>query len=115
MTDQTYEVRIAHAAEADLDGIHAYITEAASKAVADHFLDALVDKAAMLETFPGRGSIPPELAGYASAKVRQIVIGDYRMVYRIDEAKRTVSIIVVAHGRRNLEKVITERAVRTPT
>ena len=61
-------------------------------------LVAGADKAAQsLRGFPERGKGVPE---YRAQQVRQLLVGSYRLIYRIDQ--QTIQIIAFVHGARDL-------------
>jgi len=63
-----------------------------------------------LERFPERGRIVPELRQIGIDSLRELVIAPYRLLYRIDH--QTVHVLAVFDGRRNLEDLLLERALR---
>ncbi|WP_370693612.1 type II toxin-antitoxin system RelE/ParE family toxin [Nitrospira tepida] len=63
-----------------------------------------------MERFPERGRIVPELHQIGIDFLRELVISPYRLLYRIDH--RAVHVLAVFDGRRNLEDLVLERALR---
>ncbi len=85
-------------AKADLIEIARFIArdkpQAARKWAAD--IRKSVEK---LSTLPRLGRIVPE---YGEETIREIIKGQYRIVYKIDEKKKTVVVLTVHHGKRVL-------------
>ena len=52
----------------------------------------------------------PELAAFGIRIYRELVVAPWRVVYRI--GGKTVSILAVVDGRRNIEDVLLDRFVR---
>jgi toxin ParE1/3/4 len=68
-------------------------------------LVAGADKAAQsLRNFPERGKIVPE---YKNQQIRQLYVGSYRLIYRVDSDK--VQIIAFVHGARDLARFAEQR------
>jgi toxin ParE1/3/4 len=64
-------------------------------------LVAGADQAAQsLRAFPERGKPVPE---YRAQQVRQLLIGSYRLIYRVDP--RTIQIVAFVHGARDLARL----------
>jgi len=83
-------------------GIVDYVTAFspnAGRTLADRITQALDN----LETFPRLGRIVPD---YQDEAIRELIVGDYRVVYRIvgDE----VRVIAVVHGSRDLMRHLPE-------
>jgi len=64
------------------------------------FGHALMDEAETLRTLPNRGRFVPELD---DGVTREIIYGQYRIVYRVDATKRHVTISRFWHGARLME------------
>ena len=58
----------------------------------------LFDLVGRLQSFPDRGRMVPELR---QPSIRELIYGDYRVVYRIEGAK--IGILTVRHGKRRFE------------
>lgn len=65
---------------------------------AAEWAEGLFDLVGRLESFPDRGRTVPELG---QASIRELIYGDYRVVYKIEGAK--VGILTVRHGKRRFE------------
>lgn len=108
-----YAVEISAGAEADLDEIIAFVAENDSPGQAAALLDRLLSTAATLAMAPQRGSIPRELLALGIRGFRQTMFKPYRLIYTIGDApKATVTIIVIADGRRDLATLLQRRLLR---
>lgn len=67
-------------------------------AAAAGWSEGLFDLVGRLQEFPDRGRMVPEL-GHPS--IRELIYGDYRVVYKIEGAK--IEVLTVRHGRRTFE------------
>lgn len=52
-----------------------------------------------LKDFPKFGHVVPE---YGEESIREIVSGQYRIVYKIDEKKETIAILTIHHSKKPL-------------
>jgi toxin ParE1/3/4 len=105
-----YRVALTAGAEADLDAICAWIEgERGSDAVGE-WLDNFEAAIGSLETFPERGSVPPELAALGIREFRQKPFKPYRIVYRV--AEKRVFILLVAHASCDFQSLLQERLLR---
>lgn len=52
-----------------------------------------------LSDFPRQGRIVPE---YADENIREIIKGQYRIVYKIDEEKQIIVVVAVHHSKKHL-------------
>ena len=69
---------------------------------ARRFVKQIKEKVSRLARFPHSGRILPEFPG---SGLREVIVGDYRIIYRIVSAKRQVEILTVYHGARFLENL----------
>ncbi|KPK93465.1 plasmid stabilization protein [bacterium SM23_31] len=76
--------------------IASYIAKDDSLA-SEKWVYSLFKKVKRLEKFPDSGRVVPETK---RTDIREIVFGNYRIIYRIEEAK--VSILTVRHGKQIL-------------
>jgi toxin ParE1/3/4 len=96
------EVRWTPQAIEDIDNIAKYIAKDSTK-YAFVQVQEFFDAALMLEEFPQSGRIVPEVG---TKNIREIIVGFYRIIYRIRNAN-LVEIITVYHSYRLLKpKVI---------
>ncbi len=81
---------------ADLKSIHSYISKD-SKNYADKFVAKIIDRVTQLESFPESGRIVPE---FNSKIIREIIEGNYRIVYRMNT--NHIGIVRIHHAARKL-------------
>ena len=79
----------------DIEQIHAYIAKD-SKRYADGQVRRIINAADLIGTFPRGGREVPEIE---LEKFREVIIGNYRVIYYLESEDRA-EIIVVFHGRR---------------
>jgi len=107
--DRLYEVRWAAAAIRDLEDLITFVARE-SPENAQRLLARLHAAARSLERYPARGRIVPELMRFGVRRWRELVVRPYRLVYRV--GRRSVSVLAVFDGRRDLEDVLLERLLR---
>ena len=107
---EAFSVIIADAARQDLLHLRAYLVSTAGVTVADKVLERLMLKIGSLSEFPERGPVPDELRELHVKQYRQSTLSPYRIVFKI-EAER-VTVLVVADGRRDFEKLLRNRLLR---
>lgn len=61
------------------------------------WIDSVFAKVKRLERFPKSGRTVPEIR---RASVRELIHGDYRVIYRIKRAE--IAVLTVRHGRQDL-------------
>lgn len=64
------------------------------------FADNIKAKVGRLRMFPESGRVVPE---FPSSGLREVLIGDYRIIYRFLKRMQTVQILAVHHGARWLD------------
>lgn len=74
--------------------------------------DRIERRAASLTSLSERGRIVPELASHGVHSYRELIVGAWRLVYRV-ESERVV-VLAVFDGRRNLEDVLLDRLLASP-
>lgn len=104
---RSYAVEITEAAERDLQAIFEDLHARASAAVAERFLDQMLEAVASLERLPDRGSVPAELAELGVRDFRQLVVETYRLIYRVLTGK--VVVMLVADGRQDMQRILERR------
>jgi addiction module RelE/StbE family toxin len=67
---------------------------------AKRFGKQIKEKVSRLAQFPNSGRTVPE---FSIPTLREIVVGDYRIIYRIASTKRHVEILTVFHGAKSLD------------
>lgn len=80
-------------ARADLRGIGDYIAQR-DPAAAARFIGELMDRALVLKKLPRSGRKVPECAKEA---IRELIHGNYRIVYRIDEDALRILTVFEGH------------------
>ncbi len=76
-----------------------------SKIYAARYVKMLVHATAKLESMPRCGRIVPELD---DSRFREVIFGNYRIVYRIVGADNDIEVLAVIHGARDMGKAIRE-------
>jgi plasmid stabilization system protein ParE len=83
----------------DLDGIYAYIAETLTEPdIAAKLSDSLDAAIFSLESMPGRGA-PRETGAYANKGYRQLFVGNFTILYRVEETKKRVLIVTVKYSK----------------
>lgn len=94
-----YEVRLMNQALQDLDEIYGYIASSLQEpGVASELLDALESEILSLEYLPYRCS-ERRTGSFANSGYRQLMVKNYIVIYRIDEAHKQVLIVTVRYAR----------------
>ncbi len=105
-----YKVNFVSDAEEDLFLIYKYIYLNDSEEQAEKIYSKLHEKCLLLQKFPERGNIPPELDLLNIEDFLEIHYKPYRIIYRI--IKSEVFIQCVVDGRRDIQKLLQERLLR---
>jgi addiction module RelE/StbE family toxin len=84
---------------ADLEAIEAYIARD-NPAAARRLVQKIVQRADRLHAFPLSGGIALE---DDQQRYRQVLLGNYRVIYRYDNAANIVYVITVIHAARLLD------------
>ncbi len=100
---QKYEVIVSRFAENDLKEIVNYFFDINPEYARDLYLK-IKNKILALQHFPERGKIVPELEQQGIIKYRQILEGNYRIIFTVRKLK--VDILIVVDSRRDLEKIL---------
>jgi len=91
-----YQIVLSPSARRDLRDIIRYISlDSPERAVA--FGQFLIGSIRQLANFPGMGREVPE---FGRAEVREIVVRNYRVIYRLEPAGKLVQIVRFWHGAR---------------
>lgn len=93
-----FEVVVTSAARRDLRQLREWIA-ADNPAAAKRFVAALGEQIQRLETLPLRGAVIPE-SELLGVEFRHLLHGDYRTIYRVEDAR--VIVLRVVHGARLL-------------
>jgi plasmid stabilization system protein ParE len=94
------KIRWTEKASSNLEGIFEYISRD-SKWYAARYVKALIRATKRLETMPRSGRIVPELE---DPELREVIYGNYRIVYRVSEVDGDVEILAVVHGARDMSR-----------
>lgn len=105
-----YKVNFISDAEEDLFEIYKYVYFNDSEDNAEKLYSKLRDKCLLLQEFPERGHIPPELDLLEVSDFLETHYKPYRIIYRI--IKREVFIHCIIDGRRDIQKLLQERLRR---
>ncbi|WP_242664277.1 type II toxin-antitoxin system RelE/ParE family toxin [Chlorobium sp. N1] len=97
-------------AEEDILAIWRYVAHVDSVGRADRLIDELRTSCLSLSAFPDRGHLPPELERIGIGEFREIHCKPYRIIYRLVEGD--VFVHCVLDGRRDLQLLLVERAIR---
>ncbi|MFX1684590.1 type II toxin-antitoxin system RelE/ParE family toxin [Paraburkholderia sp. A2RI-6] len=97
-------------ARTDLQQLRRYLVTRFGGQVWREALARMKRDVAQLESFPQKGSIPPELDELGTPNYRQVVSGMCRIIYEIDD--QTVNIHLVVDIRRDLKDVLANRLLR---
>ena len=111
MTAARFDVVLTAGAETDLEAIHDYFINQGAVEAAGKLLDDFLTMIATLETFPARRAMPKELEVIGMHNYRQILLGPYRVVYRVTGTRVIVTVII--DGRRDLKALLEQRLLRT--
>jgi addiction module RelE/StbE family toxin len=86
----------------DIENIYDYITHD-SPMYARLTSESIVESVERLQSFPESGRHLPE---FSQLPYKEVIIGNYRVIYKHDSGTNEVKIITVVHGSRLLTKVI---------
>lgn len=100
---EQYEVYLTSFAETDINEIFTYYNED-NHEFALKLLGKLKTRVFSLKTFPLKGKIIPELEKQGIIKYRQILEGNFRILYSIKD--KNVYIHSIIDARRNLEEIL---------
>jgi len=105
----TYAVVFSRYAEDDLSEIIKFYAEK-NTPYALKLLDTLETRVQELRDFPARGRIVPELAQQNIVEYRELIEGNYRIIYVIQDS--IVVIHAILDSRRNLEELLMQKLMR---
>ena len=94
-----YEVKLLSRALRDLDAIYGYIAQNLQEpSTASDLIDEMECQILSLEYLPFR--CPERRTGmYANKGYRQLMVRNYNIIYRVDEAKKIVVIVTVSYAK----------------
>jgi toxin ParE1/3/4 len=105
-----YTVYFINDAEKDLFEIHEYVKDSGYPLTAMQLFRRIEKACSNLADFPERGRVPPELERIGVLEYREIIIGVYRIIYRI--INQNVFIYCVLDGRRDIQEILHHRILR---
>ena len=106
-----YKVSLTEGAERDLKELHNYIRDHDSPRQADYVLDHIEEIFSSLAHSPNRGNYPPEFIALGIREFREVFFKPYRIFYFV--SGKSVNIILIADGRRNLRPLLQRRLLIT--
>ena len=94
-----YTVKLLPRAISDLDSIYTYITaELLAPEAAENLIEAIEETVFSLEDLPYR--YPERKIGiYANKGYRQAFVKNYTLIYRVNEADKTVLILTIRYSK----------------
>ena len=98
------EIKWTEKASSNLQSIFDYISRD-SRLYAARYLKTLILSTKRLETMPRSGRIVPE---FENPELREVIYGNYRIVYRVIGSNEDIEILAVVHGARDMRGVIRE-------
>ena len=105
----TYKTVISRYAEDDLIEILDYYSSINAE-YSLKLMGTLEKRVSELKKYPERGRIVPELEKQNIVEYREIIEGNYRIIFSIQD--NTVIIHTVIDGRRNLEELLMNKLMR---
>jgi plasmid stabilization system protein ParE len=94
-----YAVKLLPRAYRDLDGIYEYIAGTLMEpGIAARLLDSLEEAIFSLENMPQRGALRTTGA-YANKGYRQLFVGNFTVLYRIEDVKKMILIVTVRYAK----------------
>lgn len=95
---EQYSVKLMSRAVRDIDGIYKYIAETLLEpGTALHFVEEIEREILSLEQFPNRCPLR-RIGVYAGKGYRQLFIKNYTVIFRVDEAEKTVIVVTVRYS-----------------
>jgi len=79
--------------------------QADKPSAARRFAASIKGKVGRLQAFPQSGRVVPE---FPSGGLREVIVADYRVIYRFMKSRNTVQILAVRHGARLLDVIPTK-------
>ena len=104
-----YRIRWAEAALQDVEFILDYIVAHDGPVAATHVYELIVNRVEKLALNPERGRVVPEIREIGIIDFRELIEKPYRICYRVNV--REVVIVSVLDGRRDLERILIDRAM----
>lgn len=98
------KIRWTEKASSNLEDIFEYISKD-SKWYAARYVRALIGATKRLESLPLSGRVVPELE---DPELREVIYGNYRIVYRASGMDQAIEILAVVHGARDMNRAFRE-------
>jgi toxin ParE1/3/4 len=105
---KSYNVWWSGTAENDLVSIIEYVARENPLQASKIFAE-IRKRAASLKTFPDRGRMVPELQNQGITLYRELMIGPWRVMYRVSED--SVYVLSVLDSRQNVEDILLQRLI----
>ena len=103
-----YEVVLSQLAEIDINEIVSYYLQK-NRDVALELYKRIKNRILELNNLPNKGRIVPELDKNGIHEFRELIEGNYRIVYSIHEMR--VDILAVVDSRRNLDDILINKVI----
>ncbi|SLM19003.1 Plasmid stabilization system protein [uncultured spirochete] len=103
-----YEVIVSHLAESDINEIINYFIPI-NKEYVIKLYQTFKDRITELHTLPNKGRIVPELEKKGIHDFRELIEGNYRIVYSIHAT--SVHILATVDSRRNLDEILVNKII----
>lgn len=103
-----YEVVLSQLAEIDINEIISYYLQK-NKDSALELYKRIKNRILELDNLPNKGRIVPELDKNGIHEFRELIEGNYRIVYSIHEMR--VHILAVVDSRRNLDDILINKVI----
>jgi toxin ParE1/3/4 len=107
MSEVSYLVELTAGATRDLDDIVDHLAGLRGADDAATLIDTFLETIVTLERFPMRGAVPQELDALGIREFRQILLGHFRLIYRVIGER--VVILIIADGRRDMRALLERR------
>jgi len=105
-----YKVNFLLNAERDLFEIYKYVYQNDSEEKAEKLFQHIYNKCFVLQEFPFRGHVLPELDLLSINDFLEVHYKPYRIIYQIID--KVVFIHCILDGRRDMQKLLQERLIR---
>ncbi len=106
MKTKLYEVSWSESAQKDLESIIDFILTD-SKQNAESVYNQIKSNCQKLEKFPNIGRIPSELKAVSIESYREIIVMNWRILYKFD--KEEVGVLAVIDSRRDIDDALLSR------
>ena len=109
MENEINEVEVSPFAQDDLNEIIEYYFLYSQNYI-ETIISEFEENIMSLQQYPRSGRIAPELERQGITQYRELIQGNYRIIYKISKDK--VTVLTVIDGRRNFEEIIIEKLSR---